>query len=324
MAFWKKNRQEMKVSGNDKSLDPVLHVMGTLKEYHTELVNKEVDSLRELDMIRGSFGKVLSEAENFQEYLQGFGQNFLSIEQVSGEFSTVKETVNQSVARAQSSVEELKTSSIQVESYFSEMETTFEDLQKAVEKIKQCTSKIVSIAEQTNLLALNASIEAARAGEQGKGFAVVAVEVKKLADEIKDLTGEVDSGLHDVEQGTDHLNSNISASRHALGESIDKVNETYEMFDEITQSAEGATTVQNEISGVVDQSKTALETLCGFFEQIKVRYQDVVKHISLATRLGTTKSAMFEDIDNLMGQVPPIIKEYTSSDEARPHRRNMN
>lgn len=324
MAFWKKKKQEIKVSGNNKSLDPVLHVMSTLKEYHTELVDKEVESLRELDMIRGSFGKVLSEAENFQGYLQGFGQNFLSIEQVSGEFSTVKETVDQSVARAQGSVEELKTSSMQVESYFNEMETTFEDLQKAVEKIKQCTSKIISIAEQTNLLAINASIEAARAGEQGKGFAVVAVEVKKLADEIKDLTGEVDSGLRDVEQGTDHLNNNISASRHALGESIDKVNETYEMFDEITQSAEGATTVQNEISGVVDQSKTALETLCGFFEQIKVRYQDVVKHISLAARLGTTKSAMFEDIDNLMGQVPPIIKEYTSSDEARPSRRNMN
>ena len=76
-------------------------------------------------------------------------------------------------------------------------------------KIKQCTNKIVSIAEQTNLLAINASIEAARAGQQGKGFAVVAVEVKKLADEIKELTGEVDAGIHDVELGTEQLNSSI-------------------------------------------------------------------------------------------------------------------
>lgn len=313
MAFWKKNRQDAKgMPENDKSLKPVLHVMSTLKDYHTELVQKEVDSLGELDRIGRSFGDVLAEAESFQAHLQEFGNNFLSIEQVSGEFSEVKESIAQSVSRAQGGVEELKTSSLQVESYFSEMESTFIDLQNAVEKIKQCTDKIVSIAEQTNILAINASIEAARAGEQGKGFAVVAVEVKKLADEIKELTGETDSSIQDVEKGTSHLNSNINASKHALGESLDKVNETYEMFDEITQSAEGATAVHNEISGVIDNSKTALDSLCGFFEQMKARYQDVVKHINLAGKLGTTKSAMFEDIDNLMAQIPPIVKEYTS------------
>lgn len=316
MAFWKKNRQDTKtLPQQEKSLEPVLHVMKTLKDYHGELVQREVDSLWELDRIGKSFGQVLSEAEIFQERLQGFGQNFMGIEQVSGEFSEVKESISQSVVRAQGGVEELKTSSMQVDSYFKEMETTFENLQVAVEKIKRCMGKIVSIAEQTNLLALNASIEAARAGEQGKGFAVVAVEVKKLADEIKELTGEVDSGIQDVEQGTENLNVNINASQEALGESLDKVKETYERFDEITQSAEGAASVQNEISGVIDDSKNALDTLCGFFEQIKRLNQDVVKHISHAERLGTTKSAMFEDIDNLMAQIPPIIKEYTSEEK---------
>ena len=316
MAFWKKNRQDTKtLSQQEKSLEPVLHVMKTLKDYHGELVQREVDSLWELDRIGKSFDQVLSEAENFQGRLQGFGQNFMSIEQVSGEFSEVKESISQSVVRAQGGVEELKTSSMQVDSYFKEMEATFENLQVAVEKIKRCMGKIVSIAEQTNLLALNASIEAARAGEQGKGFAVVAVEVKKLADEIKELTGEVDSGIQDVEQGTEKLNVNINASQEALGESLDKVNETYERFDEITQSAEGAASVHNEISGVIDDSKNALDSLCGFFEQIKGLNQDVVKHISHAGKLGTTKSAMFEDIDNLMAQIPPIIKEYTSEEK---------
>ena len=35
------------------------------------------------------------------------------------------------------------------------------------------------------------------------------LEVKKLADEIKNLTGKVDSGIHDVEQGTEQLNCSI-------------------------------------------------------------------------------------------------------------------
>lgn len=311
--FWNRSKQDVKrAPESENGLYPVLHVMGSLKDYHTELVQKEVDSLRELDNIGGSFGNILREAEDFQIKLQEFDQSFSKIEQASGEFTAVKATIDQSVAHAQNGVEELKSSSLQVESYFSEMEHTFENLQQAVSKIKVCTDKIVSIAEQTNILALNASIEAARAGEQGKGFAVVAVEVKKLADEIKKLTGEVDTGIHDVEKGTDQLNGSISASQQALGKSLDKVNETYDMFDEITQSAEGATTVHTEISRVIGESNTSLQMLCGFFGQLRNRYQEVVKHINRAGKLGTTKSTMFEDIDNMLSQIPPIIKEFMS------------
>ena len=301
-------------SENEDNLYPVVHVMNTLKEYEKEMVQKEVDSLWELNEIRGSFDTVLRETESFQERLSDFEQNFMSIEQASGGFAQVKDTVAQSVQQAQGEVTELKSSSMQVADYFSEMEQTFEELKTAVEKIKQCTDKIVSIADQTNILAINASIEAARAGEQGRGFAVVAVEVKKLADEIKGLTKEVDLGIQDVEQGTERLNGSITTSQGALGESIQKVQKTYDMFNEITQSAEGAVNVHTEISGVIDQSKNALQILCGFFEQVRGQYQEVIKHINQAAKHGTTKSAMFEDIDNLLSQIPPIIEEYTSEE----------
>lgn len=311
--FWNRDRRgRKKMLQNESTLYPVIHVIDSLKVYHAELVQKEVDSLRELSNIGSSFGNILKEAEHFQEKLKDFEQNYSSIEQVSGEFAAVKETIDQSVVCAQNGVEELKNSSMQVETYFSEMERTFENLQDAVKKIKLCSNNIASIAEQTNILALNASIEATRVGEQGKGFAVVAAEVKKLADEIKDLTEEVDSGIYDVEQGTEQLNNSINVSQQALESSLVKVNETYEMFDEITRSAEGASTVHTKISKVIDESKAALQLLCGFFGQLRNRYKEVVSCINRAGRLGTTKSAMFEDIDNMMCQIPPIIKEHTS------------
>ncbi len=288
---------------------PVLYVMDSLKEYHTDLVRKEVESLEELSLVSSSFDSVLGETERFQQQLENMGENFSSVNQATEQFAVVRNDIARSVGKAQDEVEILKTSSLEVEAHFGEMGSTFSALQESVEQIKQRMSRIVSIADQTNILAINASIEAARAGEKGKGFAVVAVEVKKLADEIKDLAAEVDSDIKNVERGTDKLSDSIDTSRQALGDSIEKVQETYEMFDQITQAAEGATAVQDQISGVIGESRSALDSLCGFFDKMRGQYQQVVKHITQASKLGTTKSAMFEDIDNLMAQIRPIIKE---------------
>ena len=70
--------------------------------------------------------------------------------------------------------------------------------------------------------------------------------------------------------------------------------------------------VQTGITGVIEQSQQELRVLCQFFDQIKEQYQEVVKHIDSASRLGTTKSAMFEDIDNIISQLPPLVKDMES------------
>lgn len=296
---------QKKSNKKEKSLYPVLHVADSIKRYQQELVQQEVTSLLELSMVRSSFGGVLTEADSFQGTLQDFDQTFSNISQVSSQFASVKQEIDQSVLQAQGEVEALKNSSIQVEAHFDEMESTFIEFQDAVKKIRTCMNKIVSIADQTNILALNASIEAAKAGERGKGFSVVANEVKVLA-------AEVNSGIGDVEKGTDKLSTNLHTSQEALGQSLHKVDETYEMFRDITSAAESATTVQAEIDDVIQESKLALQALCGYFDKIKGQYREVVQHINLASRLGTTKSSMFEDLDNMLSQIAPMINDYTS------------
>jgi methyl-accepting chemotaxis protein len=88
------------------------------------------------------------------------------------------------------------------------------------------------------------------------------------------------------------------------------VAETGECFQQITSAAEGAVGVQTEIAGVIQTSQSELQAICQFFDQIKERHQEVVCHIETASRLGTTKSAMFEDMDNMISQIPHLVRDY--------------
>ncbi len=311
MRLFKKAEQQVEHK-QENLLYPILHVTESLKGYQKDILEKEVASLQELDMVNRSFHHVLGESENFKERLKDFGQTFSSINEVSDQFISVKDDIQQSVIQAENEVDNLKNSSMQVEAHFGEMESTFADFENALKKIKESTKQIETIAEQTNILALNASIEAARAGEFGKGFAVVAGEVKNLADEIKALVSAVDESVRDVEIGKEKLNEKINRSQNALQESISKVNQTSEMFDNISRSAESATTVQSQISDAIGQSQTQLETLCNHFDDTSRQYQEVLEHIDHASSLGTTKSAMFEDVDNMLCQIPPILQDFTA------------
>lgn len=309
--FFSKNRQHKsgQVHHDEKSLYPILHVTNSLKGYQRDLAKKEVESLFELGLIGKSFDSVLNEADSFQSQLQNFGESFSNINESAGRFGQVREDITLTVSDTQKMVNDLMNTSIEVQKSYGEMENTFTLLQNAINGIQKCMGKIVSIADETNILAINASIEAARVGEQGKGFAIVAEKVRELAKEIKDLTDEVDASVQNVESGASQLSSSIQASQQALGQGVGIVNSTYESFGQITSAAETTSSVQAEISDVISQSQQSLQVICQFFDNIKAQYSEVVRHISNASRLGTTKSAMFEDMDNMLSQIPPVIND---------------
>lgn len=73
----------------------------------------------------------------------------------------------------------------------------------------------------------------------------------------------------------------VSRSFGDVEQSLSKVEETYEMFDSITLAADGAISVQEGISMVIDNSNAALKTLNDFF-------------------------------DNMLSQISPIIEDYTN------------
>ena len=305
----KRKHQPAAAVQEETGLYPVLHVAESLKEYQKELVKKEVSSLWELSQVGVSFSGVLEEGDQFQVKLQELGESFSGIGATAEQFGQVRGAIGQAVSEARDQMEALGQTSMQVQQSYDAMAETFSQLENAIRGIQQTLGKIVSIAEQTNILAINASIEAARAGAEGRSFAVVASQVKQLAGEIKDLAGEVDSGVSEVELRANELSGSISASQQTLGQGVGIVNQTEGSFEKITEAAEGAVSVQTGIVGVIGESQQELQLLCQFFDQIKSQYQEVVKHISYASQLGTTKSAMFEDMDNMISQIPPLVQE---------------
>ncbi|MCI8573549.1 MAG: chemotaxis protein [Oscillibacter sp.] len=314
MLFTGKERQKPKQRRERTALTPVLHVADSLKAYQKDLVQKEVASLWELSKVGTSFSGVMNEADNFQAKLQELGQSFANIDTAAEQFVQVRSDVAQTVTEAQGQMVELGNISAEVQKSYGTMTETFAQLEAAIRGIQQCMGKIVSIADQTNILAINASIEAARAGDEGRGFAVVAAQVKELAKEIKVLAGEVDTGVCEVEARAGELSGSIQLSQDTLGLGVNIVGRADESFQKITAAAEGAVSVQSEISGVIQAAQMELEVIRQFFDKIKNQYQEVVTHINSASRLGTTKSAMFEDMDNMISQIPPLVKDAESGE----------
>lgn len=306
-----KTQKENVISAQEETLDmhPVIHVADSIIEYQKQLAEREVESLDEMADIQKAFVLATKENERLKDQVQELSSVFADVGQIATSFDGVKNGIVDSVGEAQQKVDELKNSSKEVSRSFGEIKSAFAGVQMSVQQIKDCMQQIIAIANQTNMLALNASIEAARAGEQGRGFAVVASEVKNLAEEIKTLVSTVDGSISEVERGTTQLNNNIEESQSVFGKNVEDADAAYGVFEQIIKAADAAKEVQEEIGEVTQSSEKRLSDVKDCFDDQKQQLQKVLAHIERANDLGTTKSSMFEDMNNLVSQLAPIAKD---------------
>lgn len=291
-----------------EELYPVLYSKRYMTDRLEELSEQEMNISREILNIKKSFGSALDSMENLSSEVDTFHESFQEVDQVVGQFADVEKKIIDSIEDAQKQIQILKTDSAKAGESFAMMDQNFVILQETVNEIKNTTGGIIAVANQTNLLALNASIEAARAGEQGKGFTVVAEQVGKLSDEIKNLVEQVNASVRNVEEKTNELNEAMQASRQALEVSQTGVDEATETFDKVKEATHEVENVQQNVSAVLTESQKGIAEVKEYVTLSRNQYDKILTYIESIDSCDNKKSAMFEDIRNMLMQIEPLAK----------------
>ena len=94
-----------------------------------------------------------------------------------------------------------------------------------------------------------------------------------------------------------------------MNQSMENVDSTYEVFDQITTAAGGADTVHQQITTAMSAAEQKLDEVSQSFSLEERQFDAVMEHINHANDLGTTKSSLFEDMTNLLTQIAPLTEE---------------
>ncbi len=316
--FWNRKKAEKMEAEKAESMAEVAHpdvshaikyATAAVQEYQKLLVKNEVDSLTAIHEVENTFTQIMERDDNTREELKNFEKVFEDMIISSEKFDDVRNDILKSVVSVQDTVGNLRDISNEVKDDFANMQREFESFKSSVSEITDYMKQIVGIADQTNLLALNASIEAARAGDAGRGFAVVAEEVRSLADEIHILIGHVNKSLNDVTDGSTVLSERMEISFGSLDKSLEGVENTYRAFDEIINSANRTDDVQKEISDAAEAAGTELKNLESGLDAVSGDYGRLLTQLGQVNALSTTKSGVFENMDNILTQISPMLKE---------------
>lgn len=309
-GFHKEKEETIKIEKKKEDIRyPAAFSAEYLSERCKELAKEELQTTQNIQEITKSFTEVMAQLSVLSDNMEAFRNVFSNIRTTVGELTEVKDGVYSSVDDAQHQVEVLKKSSDEVGQKFQNMDATFLSLQNAVQEIQKSTSGIVNIANQTNLLSINASVEAAHAGEHGKGFAVVAGNVKTLSGKIKALVESVNQSVEKVQDGMESLNRSIMESQEALSASISQVEKTYEIFDKIKVEAGKTGITQQNITQAVENSADSVRQIGDYVVVSRKNYERVSELIHYIDEHETKKGFIFEDMDNVLKQIVPLMKE---------------
>ncbi|MCR5545414.1 MAG: hypothetical protein K6F30_02955 [Lachnospiraceae bacterium] len=271
------------------------------------LQEQELETTAGLNRIRDSFHAVQDQSHQATESVEGLKEQFNSVTDITGQFENIINKMMATADETHENMDKIRASSGSVNETIGTMEQVFDEFQKSYDDIQSKINAINGIANQTNLLALNASIEAARAGEAGRGFAVVADQVTKLSVEIKDMIADIGVSMEALTQNNQNLMDSIEGTRNAMAESMEHINETEEIVDNIKAVAQEIEDGNASMMDVINNCTTEVDGVVDTITGSKVYYDEVEDNILVMSEQITQKGLIFEDLNNILEQYPDYM-----------------
>ena len=134
-------------------------------------------------------------------------------------------------------------------------------------------------------------------------------QVRELADEIKNLIQVISERIKNVEDGTGELSRSLRESEQILDENTKNVNSAHDIFEEIKGKADAVGQVQNNIADAIQDSTKEVEKISDFVVLSRTYYDKVLSCIEDIEKSDNIKTAVFDDIRNMLLQVEPLAKD---------------
>ncbi len=317
MSFFnRKKTEELKgeqeaAKKNTRSISDQLEPIHEIGQFATKQKEKlqaeETVTIDGIDEIGHSFGLVKDKYENISASVDSFKEEFDNIRTISDNFEQIVSQMVQTADESNAGIEKMAASSDSVAETIESMQKVFDAFQQSFDEIQEKINQINSIASQTNLLALNASIEAARAGEAGKGFAVVATQVNKLSYEIKNLVSSVGESMTGLNQNNVHLNESLEDTKNAIMQSHEEIKATQGIIGSIKNVADDVGVQSAEMTNVFGSCDSTIDAIASSIDDSNQYFSNVTNEISDLKDKITGKGFMFEDMNNVLEQIDPII-----------------
>ena len=293
-------------------LNPMMDSGNYIYEQEKILQDQELETTAGLNRIRDSFHAVQEQSQNATDSVEGLKEQFNSVIDITGQFEDIINRMVSTADETHENMDKIRASSGSVNDTIGTMEQVFDEFQKSYDDISDKINAINGIANQTNLLALNASIEAARAGEAGRGFAVVADQVTKLSVEIKDMIADIGVSMETLTQNNENLMSSIDSTRKAMEESMQHINETEEIVENIKSVAQEIEDGNSSMMDVINTCNSEVDGVVDTITGSKVYYDEVEDNIQVMSEQITRKGLIFEDLNNILEQYPDYLKKISN------------